>query len=97
MQQTKTHFSDALQLLFLLLGGEVKQTSVAQAIGITLFQHATLVLREWHTCTMTTRNIAIGTALKLLSTVWANLSHRLYGATLGFSSTTPSGEGQADG
>ena len=70
---------------------------MAQTIGITLFQHATLTLRKRNTCTMTTSDVAIGAALELLSAVWANLSHCLYGAILGFSSTTPNDEGQADG
>lgn len=97
MQQTKTHFSDVLQLLFLLFRGEAKQTAVAQAIGIPLFQRATLTLREGYGRAVATRDIAIGTTFKSISAMWTNLSHILYGATPGSSSTTPSDEDQAGG
>ena len=78
MQQTKSHFSNALQLLLLLFRGEAKQTAVAQTIGIPLFQHATLTLREGYGRAVATRDIAIGTTFKSISAVWANLSHKLF-------------------
>ena len=78
MQQTKSHFSNALQLLLLLFRGEAKQTAVAQTIGIPLFQRATLTLREGYGRAVATRDIAIGTTLKSISAMWTDLSHKLF-------------------
>ena len=78
MQQTKIHFSDALQLLLLLFRGEAKQTAVAQTIGIPLFQRTTLTLREGYGRAVATRDIAIGTTFKSISAMWAVLSHKLF-------------------